>query len=272
MDKKIGIIYKITNNINGMQYVGKTRDTSPDRRFLDHKCSNYYMLIDIDKYGEDCLSISVIDSAYTEEELTEKETHHILKEDTLYPNGYNITPASSGPRGVSITNLDTGKVYNSSGEAERDLGVFGTTITQACKGTRKTAGGYRWAYTDKNYSGKTYRKTRPVINLDTKKVYPSIKDASEELGLQKSKITLVCRGQRKTTGGYRWAYYEGPLFDSVDTVTIRVQNMDTGEVFDSVNDAARYVKCDSSTISKVCKGKNKTAGGYRWRYYEGDSD
>lgn len=268
MGDKAGIVYKITNKINGMAYIGKTKYSTPENRLIDHKHSNYYLGVDIEKYGDNNFIVTIIDNAETEKELSEKESYHIIKSNTLYPEGYNTTSAVSGPRGVSITNMDTGKVYGSSGEAERDSGVPASNITQVCKGTRNKAGGYRWSYTDVNYSGQTYRKTKPVINLDTKKIYPSIKDASEELLLQKSKITLVCQGKRKQTGGFRWAYYEGPLFDSIDTVLTAVKNIDTGKVFSSIAEAGREMGIDASGISKVCKGKRKTAGGYRWKYID----
>lgn len=38
--------------------------------------------------------------------------------------------------------------------------------------------------------------------------------------------------------------------------------------FDSCAEAARALKLDSSTISKVCRGKNKSHGGFHFRYVE----
>ena len=36
--------------------------------------------------------------------------------------------------------------------------------------------------------------------------------------------------------------------------------------FKSLHDAARYMKCSVSNIMKCCKGVNKTACGYNWKY------
>ena len=36
--------------------------------------------------------------------------------------------------------------------------------------------------------------------------------------------------------------------------------------FKSVNEAARQLKLDSSAISKACRGKLKSTGGFKWRY------
>ena len=38
--------------------------------------------------------------------------------------------------------------------------------------------------------------------------------------------------------------------------------------FDSIREASRVSGADKSVIVRVCKGKCKTAGGYRWRYAE----
>ena len=45
-----------------------------------------------------------------------------------------------------------------------------------------------------------------------------------------------------------------------------VINIDTGEVYKTPKDASRATGIHNDSISRVCKGKSKTAGGYRWRY------
>jgi hypothetical protein len=50
------------------------------------------------------------------------------------------------------------------------------------------------------------RPKRPVRNLDTGVVYPSITDAAAATGAQLAKIVACCRGQRQKTNGQRWAY------------------------------------------------------------------
>ena len=54
----------------------------------------------------------------------------------------------------------------------------------------------------------------PVIRLDTLEVYASATEAGRQLGFNSSKISMVCRGERKTSGinekGERieWMLYE----------------------------------------------------------------
>lgn len=45
-----------------------------------------------------------------------------------------------------------------------------------------------------------------------------------------------------------------------------VINLDTGEIYKTPKDASRATGIHNDSISRVCKGKSKTAGGYRWRY------
>ena len=52
---------------------------------------------------------------------------------------------------------------------------------------------------------------RAVVNKDTGQWYPSITDASKATGADVGKIVQVCKGKRKKTGGYRWAYAEEVL-------------------------------------------------------------
>lgn len=52
------------------------------------------------------------------------------------------------------------------------------------------------------------RPPRPVINLDSKKTYPSITAAAEATGASLTKILACCKGWRQRTKGDRWAYAE----------------------------------------------------------------
>ena len=54
----------------------------------------------------------------------------------------------SNPQKRQVINLDTGKIYNSIGQASRDTGIFSSSICFCCKGKYKIAGGYHWQYYD----------------------------------------------------------------------------------------------------------------------------
>ena len=52
---------------------------------------------------------------------------------------------------------------------------------------------------------RTYQQKR-VLNVDTEEVFNSIKEAAAKYNLKETHISRVCRGKRKTTGGFRWEY------------------------------------------------------------------
>ena len=68
-------------------------------------------------------------------------------------NCNNDLTRKNGKRdGISkkIICMETGVIYNSIMEVERQLGVSHSDICKCCKGTRKTVGGYRWKYVKSN--------------------------------------------------------------------------------------------------------------------------
>lgn len=46
----------------------------------------------------------------------------------------------------------------------------------------------------------------------------------------------------------------------------KIRCLETGKVFESINDAGRIMGLDNSSISKVCKGKIKQTKGFTFRY------
>lgn len=47
---------------------------------------------------------------------------------------------------------------------------------------------------------------------------------------------------------------------------VKVRNVTTGEIFDSVKEASQSVGVAPSNVTRVCKGGRKTAGGTSWEY------
>lgn len=105
--KMYGIIYKITNSINGKIYIGQTA-VSIEQRFNGHKIaleaykedkykhkSHLYNAMSV--YGFENFYIEQIDSADSPEELNELEKYYIenlnTRDDSI---GYNIAPGGFG--------------------------------------------------------------------------------------------------------------------------------------------------------------------------------
>ena len=153
-----GCIYKITNNINGMIYIGQTiQDIRV--RFRNH-CSTKshckYLSNAIILYGKNNFSVESIISlkANTEEELRDllntQETKLIKNLNTLTPNGYNLTnggDCAKMSRETVLANAEkhkkpikcneTGREWNSIQEAAVFFGTKNESIHRVLRGVRK---------------------------------------------------------------------------------------------------------------------------------------
>lgn len=107
--------------------------------------------------------------------------------------------------------------------------------------------------------------------------FESINEASRQTGVQSSKISEVCRGNRKTAGEYQWRYYEAENFEDIQPVQQRrnikkrVGQYDLEgnliAVYESYREAARAVEGTSSAISRLCAGTVNlhTHKGFVWK-------
>lgn len=110
--------------------------------------------------------------------------------------------------------LDDLMIYPSATEAAQAIGASQGNLSMTCQGKRSKCKGKRYAYLD-DYENGTVPKFMPsrgckryVRCIDTGEVFSSITEAAKAIGAQGSKITTVCRGKRKTTGGYHWEYVD----------------------------------------------------------------
>ena len=89
MKEKICGVYKITNNLNGMSYIGQSIDCW-DRWVIHKRPSTNRTPIDktINEFGKENFTFK-IEKECSPEELDHYERETIKKYNTLWPNGYN---------------------------------------------------------------------------------------------------------------------------------------------------------------------------------------
>lgn len=86
-------IYKITNKINGLSYIGQSVNIA--HRWRHHKIGGELAIgLAIQKYGVENFIFEIIEECSVEL-LDERERYWILTLNTLTPNGYNIKLADS---------------------------------------------------------------------------------------------------------------------------------------------------------------------------------
>jgi group I intron endonuclease len=99
-----GIIYKITNKVNGKIYIGQTTQTM-ELRWYGHCSDNEKTPLHnaIKKYGKDNFLVEEIDRGTTYYELNGKEIRYIKEFNSLsHDNGYNVM---NGGRRMYVQNL-----------------------------------------------------------------------------------------------------------------------------------------------------------------------
>jgi group I intron endonuclease len=113
----LGEIYLIRNTQDNKCYVGQTlthrynrgkyRPFGYDGRFKDHisaamcntKTGCAYLASAMRKYGLESFTTELVERC-AKEDLDEREIHYIASYDTMFPNGYNLTPGGKATRWV----------------------------------------------------------------------------------------------------------------------------------------------------------------------------
>jgi len=214
-----GYIYKVTNIINNKIYIGQTIRNVDDRwkqHIKDSKQKRYkhiHFYRALNKYDIDNFTIETIDYVLYEDikelkdKLNELEKYYILKFDS-FKNGYNSSLGGEGNVGLKHSDESKEKMRKAN---------LGRTQTDE---TRKKKSESNLKYFLDNprvmtstwieHSSKAHKK--PIIqsslNNEFIKLWDGAVDIEKELDINHSNIQKCCVGKYKTTGGYKWVYYE----------------------------------------------------------------
>jgi group I intron endonuclease len=149
--EKEAYVYRITNTLNNMQYVGVA--VNPKKRFQSH-CRNvgsHRLLLKnaILKYGKENFKMEVLLKA-SQKYCYEIEPKVIALYNTLKPNGYNLSKGGMGSLGL------TGEMngcYGRIGESHPHFGKQG--YRTGIKHTEETKAKMRAAHTGRKHSEET---------------------------------------------------------------------------------------------------------------------
>lgn len=207
-------IYKITNQINGKSYIGKSINI--EDRWMRHRSRAFQkndtqydscLYRAIRKYQLCNFTFEVIDECSIEE-LDEKEIFYIDFYDTFYTNnGYNMTRGGDG--GLKKDYTEVCELWNA-GYAIGDIAkkINGTRntvkhILKACQTDYSEEEARVRGKKKKSYSINQYELDGTFI-----KTWDSSKQIERELHIDHSGIIDCCNWVRRTAGGYKWKYAE----------------------------------------------------------------
>ena len=244
-------IYKITNQKNGMVYIGSSIEV--ERRWRQHKEAsinekdhhyNYPLMVAFREFGIANFTFEVIDTLPDYQAMIKAEYDWIVKENCVVPNGYNQTDKTDSP-------------------------MFDPAIAKKMSDTKREKYGKRVCEIDS------------VNNILT--IWDSLAEAGESTGLNRFKISNVCNGTRLTTGNRIFRFLDDE--NKIVSPEIKINQIQSNRItksskkvikindnneelqtYDSIALAAADNNCDASGISKVCNGKRNKCGGFKWKY------
>ena len=275
----MGYIYKIENNVNHKMYIGKTIYTI-ERRWYQHKINakkdNYShmpLYSAIRKYGIENFNISCVEEVSDISLLSEREQYWIKYYDT-YNNGYNAT---LGGDGTMLYDYDTiwelwennYTIKQISKEVVCNDFVVRTVLDIHNVSTQERIGR---SYNDQLKSHIPFQRVVHKIDINTNEIietFLSVSEAAKSIECNDSYLSKVCK-KSGVAFGYKWEYgdndYKKKNFSPHPVCQIDLSTGNVINTFPSISDAAKFVNGDTSYISKVCRGIQKSSKGYGWKF------
>lgn len=251
-----GFIYKITNKVTGMIYIGQTTRT-PEERFEDHKhCKTSYIGRAIRKYRVENFTVEVLEECETADLLNERERFWIAFFKCRWPNGYNMTDGGEGNWERTPESIEkmSRKGMHHTEETRRLIAISST--------------GRHPSEELKQKLSQAQPNRRAVVCVETNEIFETMAAAAKCKNVGHPTITRACKNPGRTAGGYHWRFVDEPTTETSAAATKKrpVVCVETNETFESIRAAAKHCNIDRQCVSRACKDSLKMAGGYHWRF------
>ena len=176
------------------------------------------------------------------------------------------------------------KTWKSIADATKAYGTFNSRVFSGGY-AGKTCFGYQWRYADEVDGTNdidpvhfAYEDTKRVkqYSLDGVliKTWKQSREAAQNLHISQGNIIACCLGNRDKASNFMWRYAENesryyiePYRDKRNRKVEQFDKLGNHiRSYESIKEAALITGVAKTGITGVCKGINKTAGGYIWRY------
>lgn len=270
----MGYIYKITNNINQKVYIGQTKNPIKYRwqhhiwkgKNPDKPDTDYPLYRAMRKYGIENFSIEEIENI-SDDLLNDREIYWIKEYNSYVPNGYNCDLGGAGASKFDHQEILNYFLTTGQKNASETARYFKCDIATVLK-----------ILEENNLEGQGHLQPIYQIDINSGKIineFESLVMAQQQIKIGKTQLWYAVNGQAKTAGGYAWCkvqdYDNFKLEEHIDNKKIKICCQETGEIFESAHEAARWLKNNKysinpthSNIMKVCNGQRKTAYGFHW--------
>lgn len=201
---------------NDKVYIGITKQNINNRWNYGNgykSCTLFYRAIK--KYGWKNIQHEVLLEHLTKEEAENKEIELIAKyKSNQQKYGYNICSGGNGTPSHIVNEETRNKISNNTKKAMNNPIIkeklikshLGKKLSDEHKEKIKLSSRTYQAEETKRKMREVNKNKIKVKCIDTGIIYDSIHNASLLTNIAYQNIFKVCRGERKTAGGYRWKY------------------------------------------------------------------
>ena len=206
----MGYIYKITNKITKLSYIGQTILDLEDRwrRHCSQRSNCRYLKLAINKYGIESFEFKLVCICF-DNDLNKYECFYMNKYNTLVPNGYNLREGGNNGRHNDETKRKISEALKNRTDIVRSKSQLGKPHTEEVK--RKISQslmGRKISSEIKDKMNKTKIKHN-VFKIDKEtgevlEIFNGYAEAANNAGINKCAIWKVCNGKTKTTHGFIW--------------------------------------------------------------------
>lgn len=297
------IVYKTTNLINNKIYVGVHR-TNPDINDgyigcgvtkKDQKKKTKGFPKAVEKYGYSNFKRETLfeypDSEEGMKAAYAKEAEIVTVEFVKRRDTYNLTVGGQFTvytvlkKEIAQYTLEGQfiRTWDSVKEAEQMLNL--SSISQNLLGNSKYCGNFQWKYYkgDNSNIEPVIPKEKSIYQFDLQgnliKRWKSISDAAKQFTNSNSAKVAIgnnCNGKTNQSLGFYWSFKNKFEFKTNQHYSAVAKYNDSGEFIESytsIKEAAALnnIKTSSNIIAAI-QGKQKRCGGFRWRYFYGNTD